>query len=1271
MKKVIFMKHIFILFFFYFHITFCFSQAEASVWYFGENAGIKFHPDGSVTPLLDGKLNTLEGCATLSDTNGDLMFYTDGITIYNKNHQVMLNGTDLKGDASSTQSATIVQKPGSSNLFYVFTTDAVARVNGLMYSEIDLNLDGGLGGVTALKNVRVYTPTCEKLSIVKHSNNVDYWIITHGWKNNTFYAHLLTASGLNTIPILSNLGIVVEGEPYYTQGYMKVSPNGKKIVLCHQFLSSVEVFDFESSTGVVSNAKVVNNGNQPYGTEFSPNSEVLYVSLQIMRRIYQYDLNAADIKSTEKLIANTPSFLGALQLGPNNKIYIANYESTNLGVINDPNILGLGCNLQTSTVNLSRRNSMLGLPAFNQSFFNPSFTLKNLCLGSATEFSLNSSPIITSADWDFGDGNTSNQISPIHTYAAAGNYTVKVSVTSALGTTLKSKEIIISSLPNVSKPNDINLCDDNNDGFYKFDLTAQNRAILNGQDSSLFLINYFSNNMRIASPNAYTNAVAYQQEVITAEVFNKINPKCKSSTSFTIYVFNTPEIALPANLSNLNICDNKTFGTENDGKIIFDLTLKNSEILKGQSPFQFLISYYRDQALSQEIVLPAAYQNMNSTETIFVKVSNKDNPVCFATTSFKIEVSALPVIVSSVDLKQCDDDIDGFSLFNLEESISKITTNSNHQIISFHKTSSDAQNNTNAIVNQTAYVNETVSADKIYVRVSNSNNCYQIAQLNLIVSTTQIPLSYSKTFIQCDNTVSGANSDGVTSFDFSDVSSEIKNLFPSGQELDISYYQNVNDALAEKNAIANISNYSNTTSPYMQIIFIRADSRVNNDCLGLGGYITLKVEPIPVIKSLIKVQCDDNQDGFYAFGTSGFESELLNGLTDVTVAYFDQNNIALSSPLPNPFVTTSQIVNVVVTNNTTTACSFSSTITFVVDDLPEVFAIDTNLITVCDDEADPLLQDGKYAFDTSTFESTLLASQTGMRVHYYDANNTELSSPLPDPFITATQTIRVEVVNPSNSNCSATTTIPFIVHPVPKINLEGEELVCSNLPTFTKEIDAGLLDSSTMSDYDYSWFFNGTEIPGETSYNLVVSKSGVYTVEVLSKQTHCTRIRMIKVSASDIASNIITVVDQSNTITVSVSGSGDYVYSLDDKNGDYQKESSFVNIPAGIHTVYVKDQNGCGTIEKEVAVFGIPNFFTPNQDGYHDYWNIEGVNAASNASTTIQIFDKYGKLLKQITPLGQGWDGTYLGAQLPSDDYWYVIKLEDSRIFKGHFSLKR
>lgn len=1265
------MKFRFLLLFFCIHTIFCFSQEEASVWYFGENAGIKFHPNGSVTPLTDGKLNTLEGCATLSDTNGDLMFYTDGITIYNKNHQVMLNGTGLKGHASSTQSVTIVQKPGSSNLFYVFTTDAAAKANGLMYSEIDLNLDGGLGAVTTLKNVPVYAPTCEKLAIVKHSNNVDYWIITHGWESNTFYSHLFTALGVSTAPVLSNSGIIVQEHRDNTFGYMKVSPNGKKISVCHQFLTSVELFDFDNSTGIISNPKVINNGNQPYGTEFSSNSEVLYISLQIASQIFQYDLNATDVKSTEKLIAKTPSFLGALQLGPNNKIYIANYDSTNLGVINDPNILGLGCNLQADVVNLSGKKSMLGLPAFNQSFFNPSFNVKNLCLGEESKFTLGLGPDVITAFWDFGDGATSNQISPTHTYTQPGKYTVKVAVTSSQGANSKSKDIVISKIPTASKPQDLLACDDNNDGFYTFDLTGQNASILNGQDSDLYGINYFVNGVAVALPNSYANVTAYGEEIITAEVYNKGNGDCKSSTSFSIDVFDMPKPNLSINISDLNGCDNTTAGTDTDGKILFDLTQREAAILNGQSSSQFLVSYYKDAGFTQLIASPKAYQNTNAKEIIFVKVANKDNVKCTAFTSLNLEVFRLPVVANAVSLKQCDDDIDGFSSFNLEEATAKITANSAAETITFHKSLADAQNNNNAILNQTAYRNQTVSTDKVYARITNNNNCYRTAQLNLIVSTTQIPAAYSKTLVECDDEVLGTNKDGIAAFDLSVVTNDIANIFPAGQLLDITYYQNIQDALSEKNAIADILNYRNSASPNTQKIFIRVDSRLDNDCLGLGGYITLKVEAIPVVESIERIHCDDDQDGLYAFDTSNLEQELLKGLTNVSVSYVDQNNSPLSSPLPNPFITNSQIIKVIITNNTSALCSFGSTVSFVVGDLPEVFLIDPAMTTVCDDESDPAMQDGKYAFDTSTFESILLGAQTGMKVNYYDSNNNSLPSPLPNPFVTSSQNVKVEVVNPSNITCTASTVIAFVVNPLPKINLIGKELVCSNLPTFAKEIDAGLLDLNVMNDYNYQWFFNGDLIPNETNYNLTVNKEGIFTVEVGDKQTQCVRIRTIKVAASDIASNIIALVDESNAISVSVTGNGDYVYALDDQNGYYQNGNTFLNVRAGIHTVYIKDQNGCGTVTKEVAVFGIPKFFTPNEDSHHDYWNVEGIEEALNSKTTIQIFDRYGKLLKQISPMSQGWDGTYLGTNMPADDYWYVIKLGDSRIFKGHFALKR
>ncbi|MNQ51391.1 PKD domain protein [compost metagenome] len=1122
----------------------------------------------------------------------------------------------------------------------------------------------------------MYTPTCEKITIVKHANDIDYWVITHKWNSNSFYSYLVTANGISNTPVVSNSGTVLSESvlgPVGAVGNMKISPDGSKLILCNTFFQNAELFDFDTNSGQVSNPKILMNSYfEITGAEFSPNNKVLYISESSNGRISQFDLTSSNIASTRITVSTSPKGLGSLQLAINNKIYVASWSGKFLDVIENPDVLGLGCNFKLNGLDLKGfGSSHYGLPTFSQSYFNPSIITNNLCLGSQTEFTLNTSETINSISWDLGDGTTLNNVSPKHMYSSPGKYLVKAKVTTPKGTVIKSKEITITSVPTTTKPNDLLVCDDNNDGIYSFDLTSQNSAILNGQDPNVCIIKYSENGDAVAVPSSYKNKIAYQKETITAEVYNKFNNECKSIVTFDLAVFDSPLPNISSAIPDLSLCDNTSIGTDNDGKAVLDLTKRDSYILNGQSANQFLISYYKDAALTQLITLPNAYHNTSATETIFAKITNKDNITCFGVTSFNIDVFALPVISNLVDLKQCDDDIDGYSLFNLEEVINKITANSANEIITFYKTLFDAENNNNIILNQTAYRNQMVSVDKVYARVTNSNKCYKIAQVNLIVSTTQIPSSYSKSFNQCDDAVLGTNKDGVSSFDFSAVTSDIKNIFPSGQLLDVFYYQNIEDALAEKNAIKDISNYRNTSSSNTQKIYIRVDSRLDNDCLGLGGYIILNVEPIPVTEPIERIHCDDNQDGLFAFDTSDIESKLLNGLINVRVSYLDQNNVLLPSPLPNPFITASQTVKVIVTNNTATSCSYNSTIKFVVDDLPEVFSIDPALTTVCDDESDPLLQDGNYAFDTSSFESILLGSQIGMTVNYYDANNTLLPSPLPNPFITTSQNVKEEVINPKNDTCKASGLIEFIIKPLPKINLKGEELVCSNLPTFTKQIDAGLLAINTINDYDYQWYFNATKITNETNYSLIVNKEGIFTVDVTDKQTHCYRTRTIKVSASDIASNVIAVVDESNTISISVTGNGDYVYTLDDQDGFYQNENTFLNVPAGIHTVYIKDQNGCGAIPKEVAVFGIPAFFTPNQDGYNDYWNIEGVNNTSNKKTIVQIFDRYGKLLKQINPLGEGWDGTYLGAQMPSDDYWYIIKLEDSRIFKGHFTLKR
>jgi len=147
-----------------------------------------------------------------------------------------------------------------------------------------------------------------------------------------------------------------------------------------------------------------------------------------------------------------------------------------------------------------------------------------------------------------------------------------------------------------------------------------------------------------------------------------------------------------------------------------------------------------------------------------------------------------------------------------------------------------------------------------------------------------------------------------------------------------------------------------------------------------------------------------------------------------------------------------------------------------------------------------------------------------------------------------------------------------------------------------------------------------------------------------------------------------------NTITILLDASsiGNYEYSLDFPEGPFQESNFFDNVQSGIHTVYIRDINGCGMIQELVVVIGIPKFFTPNADGYNDYWKINGVDRLFNSKTVAFIYDRYGKFVKKLKGDDTtGWDGTLNGNQMPADDYWYVIDLEDGRTTKGHFSLKR
>jgi gliding motility-associated-like protein len=650
----------------------------------------------------------------------------------------------------------------------------------------------------------------------------------------------------------------------------------------------------------------------------------------------------------------------------------------------------------------------------------------------------------------------------------------------------------------------------------------------------------------------------------------------------------------------------------------------------------------------------------------------------------------LPVVTTPISLKQCDDDTDGISIFNLTQKNDVISVNYLIETFTYYTTlaAANSQNNNFLIANPFAY---TSGSGSVFARVQNSNGCFRVARIDLLVSVTQIPASYIiPNQYLCDDYLDAINDDrdGISGpYNFTSITNNLLGFLPGpSANYSIKYYKNEADFLAETDAlgnsleITNTSNYRNVGFPNSQTIWVRVESILDNSCYGFKTF-NVVVEALPIANpinatNLIR-HCDDNQDGIYGFDTSTIQATVLNGQTGVNVKYFRASGTQLSTPLPNPFfVNGSETITIRVSNNSTQTvgqpCFDEETLEFIVDDLPEVFAISSNLTSICDEEINPVDQNGLHDFDTSTFQSTILGSQTGVNIYYFDQNNNPLSIPLPNPFTTGTQNINVIVENPINTTCRAQLTIPFVVHPTPKIDLDENIIIC--LPATQALIDSGILDGSPTSNYNYQWYTNNVLMPGITSPAITINAPGTYSVDV-TNTFGCTKTRVITVTGSEIATiQSIDVVDLAdvNSITINVTGLGDYEFALDDVNGPYRDTNFFENVPMGLHDIYVRDKNGCGSLGPvTVAVLGIPHYFTPNGDGYNDYWNVKGVSAQFNYLSTIYIFDRFGKLLKQIGTSGLGWDGTFNGQAMPADDYWYNIKFEDGRSAKGHFTLKR
>jgi gliding motility-associated-like protein len=400
-------------------------------WYFGRNVAVSFNKEPPEA-LLNSAMFATSGCASISDKFGEILFYTDGNTIWNKNHEPMLNGDNLTGQGFSEQSVIIVPQPGNESVYYVFVVYKSGSLSNFCYSKVNMRLGGGLGGVEySSKNILILSNVANKIAATYHANCKDVWIVVHGQGNALFYSYRLSDFGIVSAPIVSNIGLLDNNS--YLMGQLKISPDGRKLANCIHDRWRVQLFDFNNQTGVVSNPVSIEYRARfyPFSCEFSPNSRKFYVSVysNLYELISQYDISSFDslaVKQSEEILWTGS---GYLQLAGNGSIYVANPNNNSyLGVINNPDEQGINSSFVENEIYLKGNTTYMSLPNIlhpKRCSEMPDYSVEVACVNNNSLYKLVGSACVDSLKWGFGNGQYSEiqkKDTYNYNYNIAGSY---------------------------------------------------------------------------------------------------------------------------------------------------------------------------------------------------------------------------------------------------------------------------------------------------------------------------------------------------------------------------------------------------------------------------------------------------------------------------------------------------------------------------------------------------------------------------------------------------------------------------------------------------------------------------------------------------------------------------------------------------------------------------------------------------------------------------------------------------------------------------------
>ncbi len=1196
------------------------AQLQVSNWYFGNKAGLNFNvADGAMpTVLFDGQLRTIEGCATISDENGNLLFYTDGIRVYNSLHTQM-NTTLLHGDPSSSQSGIIVPNPANNGIYYIFTVDANDNypnndddidsggpLKGFKFSTVDMNLNGGLGAVTNYNTplpLELGNPNLcsEKVTAVRHFDQHDVWVITH--LRNKFYSFRVTDSGVNTTPVTTTIApnITPDGFVVNARGYMKASPNGKYVAIAHYsnmtsgFSSNnnttpnnaksgiLALYNFDNQTGTLNTYRELDNQGTPYGVEFSPNSEFLYAEIDYNNqstyewtggRLVQWkleDLSSIDIvninsgSSNWPLVSGSTRMRGALQLGIDGRIY---YSKTQIFLDN----------FDTNDIRTAYRGPTLSV------IHQPNLE------GLACDFQVNSYSVTNPPGF-----NPANDTFGTNHYVAYG---LPPFITSYFNNNV---EIDVEEVCEEEEANFTLVIDNSVQGI--------TQIVWNMGDGTQY---FDAEEITHVYQDPGTYVIEVELHIGTDGLIIPV--------SYELEVYPKPEIQN----ATLIQCDDLIL----DGIANFDLTMAEAEMIVNGNTADYTFEYYlsEDDAHNQNNPQPTDFTNTTNPQTLYVRIANEY--LCYRIAELELEVNPdrFMLELDPVCDDESNDEVEFWNLNDLfDAEVLALYPNSQ---VHYYLSDEDAYNDENRLTNTSNFEN-TSNPQIIYIRSNDGINCNAIGQVTLTIlespeleiedvavcSDTEVtfdagpgfdsyewsngsdlqsitisepgeywvtvslangcettenfelsnpwqrPEAQNTILVQCEDAII----DGITNFDLSWAEPEIL-INANGNQIDFSYYHSFDDAENENNPIA--ENYTNATNP--ELIFVRVENE--HGCYTIVE-LELQVHHEEFDLGTYEVCDDESNDEIAVWDLPNlFDNQLLIDYAATSVAYYetiedaqqDINRIPNASNFTNN--TNPQTIYIRVLNGA--SCAALGQVELLLKESPQ---LDPQTVKVCPEEF--------YTFDAGS----------GFVSYLWSNGSTEQTITVNEPGI---YTITV-----SNGACETSENMELInVQPlITDIIIDG--------------INAQII-AVGEEPLEYSLDLENWQSSNEFT-SLPFGNFAAYVRDAFGCISEA---------------RLFSIIAVPNIITPNGDGKND-AWNL--KGLDLYPDA----------TVDIYDRYG-----KLLKHYVVPDL----------YGDIE-----------VPITD----ILNDPTPF-YVWDGTYLGRPVPSTSYWYIIQLPDGRKFSGYLVVK-